>query len=492
MAVMSTSVRFAHPITWNGVPYRPGDVGSVADSDAVRLIAAGYAAPTSGEAPIGSDPLDVALARWVGEPQSKTRDALVSAVAAQAASSSAAQRVLSRMKRKVEDVTFLNMSDSTGFYAVAEPRWYRKLAEKMATDWPAYTFKFVPWDDTAQGWGAAVTLQTGTGAYTAWFYNAAVTGTKMDYFLGSRFTFITALQPDLVFTNYGLNDGQTDLPGAKGHGRERILMLTESVTAECPSASVIILSQNERTDVVNEVVAARANRYARAAEQRGYGFIDTRQAFADDPRGLAALLNADGLHPNNAGSDLQRDTIYRHMIYQPDLQPRPMLPSCFLTAGPSLLTNGDFASFAAPPVLPSWTANNATLSKDVTHFEGPNGYSVNLVAASAAASSMDQNFNLPQVKGHWVTAALRVWIPTGQTNTAGRIALQCGDGADVTSIGNLSGRDGWQWVIISKRISPTATFARVRVSGDTAASAGANISIDRVVAVLGQLPRDIR
>ena len=47
------------------------------------------------------------------------------------------------------------------------------------------------------------------------------------------------------------------------------------------------------------------------------GVVDAYQAFLDDSRGVAALLNADGLHPSDAaGSPLWRDQLLRAVGFQ--------------------------------------------------------------------------------------------------------------------------------------------------------------------------------
>lgn len=40
---MAINVRIAHPLTFDGVDYRPNDIASVTTEDAARLVAAGYA-----------------------------------------------------------------------------------------------------------------------------------------------------------------------------------------------------------------------------------------------------------------------------------------------------------------------------------------------------------------------------------------------------------------------------------------------------------------
>lgn len=407
----------------------------------------------------------------------------------------AAAPMLARMKRGWEDVTVLLVGDSTGN---SSGEWFYLVQQKMATDWPTHTFKHYFWNDTTNVYDAAITVATGSGLRTVHFYNASVPGIRMDYLLGSKFgTAVRAVAPDLIFTSYGHNDGSTDTVGAKVAARERILSLSETMALTCPHASIIILTQNVRTDVSGETWGVRASRYDKAAEQAGRGFIDVHQVFSDtgDP---AAYLLSDGVHPATAtdlgklnGSDLWASTVYKQLQYNKAISPRAAQPSSFTLPVTNLVANGDFSSFTSPPALPNWTVSNATLSKDTTNFEAPHGYAVRMASTAAGAASMYQDLPVAQYKGRWVTCAARVFIPEGQVGTAGRIGIEDGVLA-VTSIGNASARGGFFWIVQSKQIASTATFARIRTYAGSAAGVSYDLTVDRVVLVAGLLPRDIR
>lgn len=405
-----------------------------------------------------------------------------------------AQPVLGKIKRNVEDVSILNMSDSTGVYSASEPRWAYKFCQRLAADWPTHTVIFHPWDTTGNVWGTDMTVSTGTGARTIHFWNAAFTGTRLEQFMGEYWsTVVVNNQPDLVFMNYGLNDGSTDVNGATYYARNRAHTFTESITESVPGAAVIILTQNERIDVSNSVTAIRASAYAKAAQQTGHGLIDVRQAFIDDSRGLAALLNGDNLHPNNAGSDLIADTIYASFKYNPSITPRTAQPSSFTQPAKNLLTNGDFADPIAGGLLPGWTKVTSNVAANTSVFERPKGYSVQVTAVGSTNQAyIYQDVDMAGLLGKWVTLAARVYIPAGQNNTAGRVAIDCGLGAanDRTSSGINTARNGWQWFVLSKYIDPTATRIRVKLYADTALTASADARFDRVSLVVGQVPRE--
>jgi lysophospholipase L1-like esterase len=45
------------------------------------------------------------------------------------------------------------------------------------------------------------------------------------------------------------------------------------------------------------------------ASRKGVAAIDTYKAFREDPRGIAALLETDGIHPNVDGSQVWADAV---------------------------------------------------------------------------------------------------------------------------------------------------------------------------------------
>jgi len=85
----------------------------------------------------------------------------------------------------------------------------------------------------------------------------------------------------------------------------------EAVAGRHPGVPVFALTQNP--EILPAVyVDAHAKRWPEiiaVASRTSVDVIDTYKAFSEDPRGVAALLAADGLHPNSAGSKLWADTV---------------------------------------------------------------------------------------------------------------------------------------------------------------------------------------
>ncbi|MFW7414772.1 SGNH/GDSL hydrolase family protein [Demequina sp. SO4-18] len=410
------------------------------------------------------------------------------------ATAASAAALVQKLKRDVEDATVLYIGDSTNTMVSTEnKRASRLVAEDMATLWPTHTVAWRQWDTGTNDWGTVENLNTGTGGRTLNWYNGGVSGSRMDYFLGDRFDVALAnLQPDLVIVNYGLNDGANDVNGAARYGGARLMMLTEAVKRAVPYAQFIVLTQNERLDTISATVATRAQRYAEVCGLRGYGLIDTRQALLDDPGWPSVMMSPDNLHPSPEGSRVIADTILPYLRYDRRIQPRPSSPTSLSELGVNLLSNGDFAAFAGA-VPDDWSLIRSTSTKDTTNFEAPHGWAVRLEASEAGSSYIEQLLPLATVRGQYVTVAARVRVPASFTAaSAARVELAGGAVNLTTPALNTYARDRFTWVFVTGRVLPDASLARVRVYADSASNADADITIDRVVAVLGVLPKDIR
>lgn len=85
--------------------------------------------------------------------------------------------------------------------------------------------------------------------------------------------------------------------------------LIQGIQGRFPGVPLVLLTQNQENGATNQVShAARRWNILTYAASKGYDAIDTYKAFADDPRGIAALL-LDTIHPNEAGSTLWAETV---------------------------------------------------------------------------------------------------------------------------------------------------------------------------------------
>lgn len=407
-----------------------------------------------------------------------------------------AARLLGTLKSGLSDANIVVLGDSTGA-STTPGRWVELLTNQLAADWPAYTTIRHDWDNTSKTYLTSTTVRTGTGAQTLHVYNGSVSGSQTDYPIASyRDTLWSNIQPDVILVNYGHNDGTAV---SSEITRWRMLILLDALSRACATASIIFMSQNPRTDAPT-ISALRAADYRELAQLRGFGFIDVQQAFADlgNQAVWSTYLLPDGLHPAaatdtglNNGQDLWFRTVYRSFRYSPRLTPTPQTQSGVFTQARSFLANSDFADFWGG-VLPGWTATNATLVPDTTNFENPaNGYGVRIQSVAAAQTGIQQTIDARPFRGEWVTVAARMYVPSGQSATAGRVNLNDFQGSSKTVIAFQSSRGRFVWIPVTMRVSPLATTVQVTVWADTATVATADVTVDRVVFVRGQEVRDI-
>lgn len=402
---------------------------------------------------------------------------------------------VNRLRANLSNVTWLNVGDSTGNETT---EWVYLTAQALAAQYPAYTVIYHLWDPTggaAYDTGSAgtpITIQTGTGANTLNVWNCSVAGTGTTYVRGTRWAAaVQATNPDWVTVNYGHNEGTSAAGSTPDSWRMQMLALTESLSEAFPLTPLTLILQNPRGDGTPDQ-ERRARAYREIAALRGYGIIDVQSVFLAQPS-LSALISGDNVHPNGTGSRLWADEVIRCLTYSPQARPRYQGPSLLAIPARNLLVNGDFASFASPPTLPSWTATNCSPAKDTRAgwFETANGWSVRLQASSAAQTYIFQDIPaglLDAVKGRYVTFTARLKVASGQPTTAGRVQIQDSAG-NISSNSSADLRDGFHWVAVARQIDAAATFVRARIYADSGTSASADISVASAHLVVGPVPR---
>ena len=461
---------------WNGLDYLLEEEVEAALAAQVAAEAAQAAAESAAESVIPST--DAAMTAIDADPDSDFRvqsDARQSASYALAGTDST-QRLLSALHAEFADQTVLFVGDSTGNETT---EWIYLLTQALAAQWPRWTVQYRLWNDGATSYDAPVTIQAGTGSRTLTIYNASVAGFATYSWLGPRAdTALFALDPVLAVVSLGHNEGTSS---ALWHGQ--YVALTETLTERLPGADVLLIGQNPES--ANTYQQQRREMYREIAARRGFGFIDVCQAFLDTDPTLASLL-ADGIHPNATGSALWRDTVLPAFVRSPRMAPRPQIPSSLTQAGEDLLVNGNFAAFTG--ALPTGWDNSGgttTAAKNTTYYESANGYSVE-VTSVASGDLMRQILPINRVKGRWITLAVKERVATGQANTAGRIAIADSTGSTASASSDV--RDGFRWLVVTRFIPATATFARVYLYGDSAGGGGKAL-FDVATCVLGKFPR---
>lgn len=394
----------------------------------------------------------------------------------------AARNTLNKLRRNSSDVNVLVIGDSTGDSA---GEWVDLLSQTFAAKFPAYTVTYRTWSGSA--YNAPTTVQVGTGAQTLAFYNASVSGTTVDRYFGAEFeaAYVTP-NPDLIFVSHGHNE-------MSGHPakryRHRLIATCEMLLQANPLSSIVLIGQNPQS--ANNTQASFVDEVQNVSRLRGYGFVDVHQAFVE--AGKAAYL-ADTLHPNAAGSQLWHDTVSR-AIFPSGWTPTTTYPepgaqpvSSLAHSTQNLLTNADFSSFATGTAT-GWTNTNVTLTTDATNYE-TGTYSLKITSATGAQAYIQQNVsNVRELRGQWLTFAVRMRVATGQPNATGQLHLF--DNVTTELSREPFARDGFFWKTLSLRVGFAATSLSVRIFSNVGTPVS-ELLVDRVALVKGILPRDSR
>ena len=403
-------------------------------------------------------------------------------------------RLLAKLRRGVEDAAVVLLSDSTGD---ATNEWFYLAMQAIAARFPAYTVTYRLWSDGSQAYGSPSTVQTGTGSHTLAIYNCSVSGKWPTYHLVGIDKAVRDVFPDLVMISHGHNDASI---ATIGEMRDRMLALTESVKSLAPLAGVLQMSQNPNALVDGLVQQRMAEQYALVAQMTGNGWVDIlrvfEQAGAVAPGPTTYML--DDRHPNSTGHILWANAILTQAF--PDAPvgsagPWAQQPSLITTPGIQLLTNGDLTSFASPPTLTGWSAQNCTPSKDTTNFESAGGYSVLVASDTAAPSYIYQALNtniLPRYRSRYLTIAARIFVWSSSTNQiqSGRLSVMQ-NGSAQGSCNGYQRFDGWMWMVFSVLVLSNCTSFEVRLYADSASTGAGKMSVDRVICTPGILPRGV-
>lgn len=138
-------------------------------------------------------------------------------------------------------------------------------------------------------------------------YNPAVAGSRADFHL-SRLTTVYPVRPDVLFFGHGHNYAATVTPEAFIAAVEEFMA---AFGALYPGVPVVVVSENPRFAPAGDIylMAEKMAAIRAHARRRGWYYIGTYEAMAAQTDGGRSLVQADGIHPNTAGSRQQADTI---------------------------------------------------------------------------------------------------------------------------------------------------------------------------------------
>lgn len=453
--------------------------GAVADVDEIKgpidtrlsavEVAAGYAP---------GDATDAAMTNIATQEGTEFRavlDVQTAKVAAETVAgfgaSDAVQPFLSIIENGTKDAHLLMIGDSTGDESW---EWVRLFFEGLAEKNPGAAFHYRLWQDASQTWDTPIII--GAGARTVTIWNASVPGSTTQYWLAARFTpAIAAIPADLVLISLGHNEGSGTT--YSWSWRARYLALTESLRAQKPTATLVLVGQNPAR--ANNWQAERIAVYKEIAARQGYGFIDAHAAFIE----AGGDLTIDGIHPSPAGARLWADVMLEAFT-RTKAAPRPQQASMLKRRTvENKMPNGDLKSWVGD--LPTgWTLAGATVAKDTTGMES--GDAAATITSTAANGGIYVNLDASKVAGKTFTLAVRAKVHAGATMMAGRIGFYDTTGSRLQAAGS-DPTDGYRWILHEGTFAEGTTTARVYIyAGDT----GSKITVDRIIINDGIEPSD--
>jgi lysophospholipase L1-like esterase len=394
--------------------------------------------------------------------------------AATAADPPIGQKLLAVLGGGAADANIVVFGDSTGDEIT---EWVFALGERFAARYPSYRINYYLWNDRQRQWPASpAVLQEGDpGGHALNIWNMSVSGTYENYPLQFVNGPIISRHPDLVLVNYGHNDGAETVRFRWG-----VETLVQTILAEAPATDIALIAQNAQ--VGNTYQQAREAELRLLAGQDHLGFIDVLQTFAATGN-PAAYLESDGIHPTAGGQQFWA-TIVFDSLGPPGDGPRPAEN----TSPPvNLISFGDFAVFSkGKPV--GWTLKNVKPAVDFASAEAPHRFAVRFTQIDPSVPAyLYQPFDIKQVRGRWVTVAVRIYLPSPDASTSVGMVGATDNRTDISaSVQRGDGpRDVYHWQIVTRQIDPKATTAGVIVYVDSDAGAPSTVIVQQVYAVLG-------
>jgi lysophospholipase L1-like esterase len=374
------------------------------------------------------------------------------------------------------DVNIVVVGDSTG----DEPdEWVFLLTLELARLYPGYSVNYYLWNRRSPGWPSIpwVIQQGAPGNHALNIWNMSVSGSRENYGLTYAESVIVPKEPDLLFVSYGHNDGDDTVRFRWG-----IQSLVETVAAQSPQTEILLIAQNPETG--NSYQQAHAAELAQLASEEHVGLVDVLGAF--EATGDPSAYVRDGMHPTVGGSYLWMNTVLaalRRAAAAPDgPSPTPQVHPV------SLIRLGDFSRFVNGKP-DAWTLKNVKATVDFKAAEAPHRFAVRLTPVNTAGASIYQPFPIGQVRGQWVTVAVRLFIPSeAKSTTVGMVGVADSQTDPVmTTQRGYGPRGRYFWDIVSRRIDPKAKSAGVIIYGDANPTqpSASSIVVQQVFAVLG-------
>ena len=161
----------------------------------------------------------------------------------------------------------------------------------------------------------ASTHEVLAGSPTIDVMNGSKSGANLAYYTGKQGVMFWPYQQSVFILNDSHNEtntiGATNWTGAVG-------TYIATVKPYLPAANIAILTQNPKLPGASYLWyhEERLRELRGWAQYTGYSLIDTEEAFLLDPRGLAALIESDKIHPNGVAGGPLEFSVIRDVLLQ--------------------------------------------------------------------------------------------------------------------------------------------------------------------------------
>ena len=404
---------------------------------------------------------------------------------------SGARTAFSAAKKIIQDgasdANILIIGDSTGNET---SEWVYLFSQWLSSEYPTHSVSYYLWGTTS--YAAPVSISTGSGPRKINIWNCSVAGSSPSYVVGSLLAAsVVNVNPDAIVWNHGHNI-VTDYTINPALCRGRFMQAIEQVRQAAPGVPHVAIRQNPRRDD-DQMAGVVSSLDAVSALYGDMKLIDVYSRFIS--AGKPSGWYADNIHPNATGSAEWVEVV--KSFWRSSSSAIVIAEPAFLdTAGTNLISNADFNSGYAGGTPTGWTViGTPTGTVETTIVDSPSTQSLQIDGTVAGSGYYRLISSIDAIKGKTATLAIRQYVPAGSSGTTGRISLLYNNGASVSIDARGQGAEGvggWRWQIIQGLPIPSnATFVRVYIYADTAASAGSTAYYGRAILVEGDLPRDM-
>ena len=376
-----------------------------------------------------------------------------------------------------QNCNMIVLGDSTGDETT---EWIYLLAQLLAADFPAVTVQYRLWDTGTSNYGAATTIQTGSGAATLTVWNASIAGATALRFSGADFVSgvrpaSMGADPDLVILSYGHNGGaaienQISMTGTMAALVNRFL----------PFTPIILIGENPVT--TDSTMSAKVRVFRSLAAEQNFGWIDVHAFFIQYAVPLANYY-IDTVHPNAAGSALWANCAHQAFKFN---------RNAVSGGGLSTLNRGVFYAADSYAAFLDWAATaGVSVSRDTATFE-TNGESTKLTGLGTTAAYIYKTIISDQdiiaYRGRYVSVSLRVWLPSTVAANAGQVALY--DGTTTVLMPYAPKQNAWVTQSITLKVGDAATALTAYIYLSTSTGTTDLCYVDRITVTDGPLPAD--